>query len=187
MLSIERQELLGLLLKDPNISGCLLQEGEIARSVTVNDDGSITIGRTGRKWYNRLFNSERHIDFMTLALLISQKISGAKELDDNPVFAGLSREVLDKAFLNKKEDYIVDALWDTVRMVCDGIWKSNYSKLDSTPKQINSPQEILKKNYMPQHGSSSSRVIGRGKASIVMPSGDHLTDDICVTITEEYR
>jgi len=181
MLSETRQDMLRTLLKDPNIAGCLLQEGEVFHILTINDDGSIVLGRTKSRWYNRFFNSEHRIDFMTLTLLISQKISGAKELDDNNMFAGLSREVLKQAFLNKNEDYIVDALFDTVRMLCDGPLKSNYSKLDNNKAEPRNTQ--TKKVYMPQHGQSS-RILGQGKASIQMPSGDVLLDDITITMEQ---
>lgn len=53
------------ILKDPQLLGFLVMDGKdkIAQTVTVHDNGSITLGQTRSGWYNRLFGLQEVIPF----------------------------------------------------------------------------------------------------------------------------
>lgn len=67
LISDSRKDLLLLLLKDPIITNQFLINGEIACSIVINDDGSVTFGRTPRKWWNWIFRDRKTISFRDLA------------------------------------------------------------------------------------------------------------------------
>lgn len=55
LISKSREDLLKLLLKDNRISSIVLLNNEIPESIVINDDGSVTFGRTPKHWWNKIF------------------------------------------------------------------------------------------------------------------------------------
>lgn len=66
LISESKKRVLKLLLQDDRISKLVLLNGERPQSIEVNDDGSVTFGRTHKKWWNFLFGDKETLNFETV-------------------------------------------------------------------------------------------------------------------------
>lgn len=62
--------------KDLIVSMLETDEKNLAKYITVNKDGSITIGKTAYRWINKLFGCEKTINIETLCLRLIKLITG---------------------------------------------------------------------------------------------------------------
>ena len=69
LISDPKKKLFKLLLEDKRINSIVLTNDEIPESIVVNDDGSITFGRTKKHWWNWLFADTVTKDFETVCLV----------------------------------------------------------------------------------------------------------------------
>ena len=67
-----------ILFLDPTIKRNLIDESkkELYSRVSINDDGSITFGKTGCLWWNRLIGDETTISFADFALRTVAALAG---------------------------------------------------------------------------------------------------------------
>ena len=121
------------IFMDKTMLNVILMDGEVARSITINGDGTIVIGRTKYTWWNRLIGDERTVSFETFALKVANALAGqAKNRNDN-LFYSISKVVLDKAIADNNYHYVVDALFDAIRYGMDGETKSDFTKIPFKP------------------------------------------------------
>lgn len=107
LISEPRKDLLKLLLKDRRISDVVLTNGEIPQSIKINDDGSVTFGRTPRHWWNFIFGDTVTISFIDLSFKMLAAFTQYL-----PKKSGLPRilteEIIENAVKQRKYDFVID-------------------------------------------------------------------------------
>lgn len=100
-----------------------IEHREAYKILDINQDGTLTLGKRSVRWWNRLFNLEKTISFRDFAFSTFSALVGmANNLNKNTILQGLSRELIAKAVLDKKFDFVVDRLFDVARFAIeDGI------------------------------------------------------------------
>lgn len=116
-LSLKSKKEIEILFLDDTIKHNLIdkKELELYSSVTINDDGSITLGKTRCLWWNRLIGDEKTISFTDFAMKTVAALSGQKANVNDILLKGLSEEVIRNAIINKEYDTVVDRLFDAAR------------------------------------------------------------------------
>lgn len=136
LISDYKKLVLKLLLQDPRINSVVLTNNEVPRSIEVHDDGSVTFGRTPKKWWNFLFGDKVTIGFRELSTLMLTAY--CKYLPPNSGLEDiLTREVIDKAYKNNNYEDIIDRFTLYAFLgVTEGEYKINKLKLiDKDPRQ----------------------------------------------------
>lgn len=117
------QKLIELLLTEPKIAEAVfmdVENREAYKILDINQDGTLTLGKRSIRWWNRLFNLEKTISFRDFAFSVFRALVGmANNLNRNTILQGLSRELIAKAVLEKKYDFVVDRLFDVARFAVE--------------------------------------------------------------------
>lgn len=106
-----------ILFMDPTIRRNLIDESkkELYSTVVINDDGSITFGKTGCLWWNRLIGDEITISFTDFAFRTVSALAGQQRNVNDVILKGLSEEVIKNAIVEEQYDMVVDRLFDAAR------------------------------------------------------------------------
>lgn len=97
-----------------------VEKREIYKFMEVNSDGTLTLGKRSVRWWNRLFNLEKTISFKDFAFGAFRALVGmANNLNKNTILQGLSQELVAKAVLDKKYDFVIDRLFDVARFAVE--------------------------------------------------------------------
>lgn len=119
ILTKQHVRLMELLLMEPKIAEAVLvdiEHKETYKDSYISEDGTLTLGKRSVRWWNRLFNLEKTISFRDFAFGAFRALVGmAENLDKNTILRGLSQELIAKAVLEKKYDFVVDRLYDVSR------------------------------------------------------------------------
>lgn len=111
------------LLQEPKIAEAVLMDIENLETYQVSDvngDGTITLGKRKVRWWNRLFGLERTISFKDFAFNTLRALVGmAENLNKNTILQGLSRELIAKAVLDHKYEFVIDRLFDVARFAVE--------------------------------------------------------------------
>lgn len=107
LISEPRKDLLKLLLKDKRISDIVLTNGEIPQSIRVNDDGSVTFGRTARHWWNFIFQDTITISFIDLSFKMLTAFAQYLPKDTS-LSRILTEEIIKNAVNERKYDFVID-------------------------------------------------------------------------------
>ena len=122
---------------DPTIKRNLIDESkkELYSTVTINDDGSITFGKTRYLWWNKLIGDEFTMSFTDFAFKTTAALSGQKRNINDIILKGLSEEVIKNAIIEEKYDMVVDRLFDAARYgVTSTLNTQGFSINDKLPK-----------------------------------------------------
>lgn len=106
-----------ILFMDDTIKRNLIDDSkkELYKTVTINDDGSITFGKTRVLWWNKLIGDEKTISFADFAFKTVAALSGQKRNVNDIILKGLGEEVIRNAILEERYDLVVDRLFDAAR------------------------------------------------------------------------
>lgn len=158
LISEPKKKLFALLLQDKRINSIVLTNDEIPESVIVNDDGSVTFGRTKKHWWNMLFNDRVTKDFETVCIRMVKAFN--KYL---PPESGLTKLLTEEIIHNaiEKQDY--ESVIDRFVMyaflgVTEGDYKLNKLKL-------------IDDNLRQQKNASGSKFHGIGTAYLDLGGG----------------
>lgn len=137
LITASRQRILKLLLEDPRVSQIVLTNNEVPQSIKINADGSVTFGRTPRKWWNWLWNDTITVSFIELSL---RMLSAYKQYTstENASFARtLTKEIVENAIDRKDYDWIIDKfLLHAVLGVNEGDYKNSaLDEVDKNPQR----------------------------------------------------
>lgn len=121
-LSSKSVKLIELLLSDPTIRKELIDDknGELFKTVTIQEDGSIVLGKTRCLWWNRLLGDEKILSFTDFAFRTVAALSGQKCNVNDIILKGLSEEVIRNAIQDDQFDVVVDRLFDAARYGVQG-------------------------------------------------------------------
>lgn len=122
-LTDKSQKLIEMLLMEPKIAEAVFMDvdnREAYKILDINQDGTLTLGKRSVRWWNRLFNLEKTISFKDFAFNAFRALVGmANNLNKNTILQGLSQELIAKAVLDKKFDFVVDRLYDVARFAVE--------------------------------------------------------------------
>ena len=169
LISEPKKKLFTLLLQDKRINSIVLTNDEIPENIIVNDDGSVTFGRTRKHWWNWLFNDTVTKDFETVCIRMVKAFN--QYLPKNSGLTRLLTEEIIRSAI-EKQDY--ESVIDRFVMyaflgVTEGDYKLNKLKLiDEAPRQQ-------------QKNASGTKYKGEGVAYIDFGGG---AIPICVHLSE---
>lgn len=109
--------LIQILLMDETIKRALIDEKKLEyyKRVDINEDGSITLGKTRYRWINRLFGDEETKSFVDFCITTTAALSGQKNNVNEILLRGLTRETVVNAVMDKRIEEMVDRLFDAAR------------------------------------------------------------------------
>ena len=144
-LSERSKKQIEILFMDESIKRNLIDDSkkEFYKTVTINDDGSITFGKTRVLWWNRLIGDEKTISFSDFALRTVAALSGQKRNVNDVILKGLGEEVIRNAILEEQYDLVVDRLFDAARY---GVQSSLNTKGFEVTDQIKQHVKIQSKD-----------------------------------------
>ena len=144
-LSERSKKQIEILFMDESIKRNLIDDSkkEFYKTVTINDDGSITFGKTRVLWWNRLIGDEKTISFSDFALRTVAALSGQKRNVNDVILKGLGEEVIRNAILEEQYDLVVDRLFDAARY---GVQSSLNTKGFKVTDQIKQHVKIQSKD-----------------------------------------
>lgn len=121
------------LLEDPTIKGILVDENkkEVFSRIDINEDGSIVLGKTSFKWWNRFIGDEKIVSFNEFAIKAANAISGQKNNTNEQVFNGLLEVIGKRGIKNEDYSYVIDQLLIATKFGMDGPLKCRCINLDS--------------------------------------------------------
>ena len=123
LLTGKSQKLIELLLMEPKIAEAVfmdVEHREAYKILDINEDGTLTLGKRSVRWVNRLFDLEKTISFKDFAFNAFRALVGmAENLNKNAILQGLSQELIAKAVLDNKYDFVVDRLYDCARFAVE--------------------------------------------------------------------
>ena len=136
LISEPKKKLFALLLQDKRINSIVLTNDEVPESIRVNDDGSVTFGRTKKHWWNILFSDTVTKDFETVCLRMV-KAYNAYLPPNSDLTALLTDEVVKNAIMTNNYESVIDRFVMYAFLgVTEGDYKLNKLKLiDEDPRQ----------------------------------------------------
>lgn len=148
------------LLEDPTIKGILVDENkkEVFSRIDINEDGSIVLGKTSFKWWNRFIGDEKIVSFNEFAIKAANAISGQKNNTNEKVFNGLLEVIGKRGIKNEDYSYVIDQLLIATKFGMDGPLKCRCINLDS-----GDPAET-RKSVRQQIEDGDVRIRVRGKS-----------------------
>jgi len=163
-LSDKSQKLIEMLLMEPKIAEAVFMDvvhRETYKILDINQDGTLTLGKRSVRWWNKLFNLEKTISFRDFAFSAFSALVGmANNLNKNKILQGLSRELIAKAVLDKKYDFVVDRLFDTARFAVESgslntvATPANGKTMpEEQPRVVNIGVDLQNKGYIPVRDS----------------------------------
>lgn len=115
--------LIQTLLCDSKISETVLEnsnDAEKYKICTIQDNGTIVLGKTSYIWWNRILGCQDKIPFDSFALKIWNALAdSASGMNKDAIIHGLSREIIENAVRRKDYNYVVQRLYDCWRFVAN--------------------------------------------------------------------
>lgn len=116
-------KIIDLLLMEPKIAEAVFMDvgkREAYKLLDIDQDGTFILGKRSVRWWNRLFGLEKTISFKDFAFNAFKALVGmADNLHRSDILQGLSQELIAKAVLEKKYDFVVDRLYDVARFAVE--------------------------------------------------------------------
>lgn len=160
LLTEQSQKLIELLLMEPKIAESVftdVEHREIYKILDINEDGTLTLGKRSMRWWNKLFGLEKTISFKDFAFNAFKALVGmASNLNKNKILQGLSKEIISKAVLENKYDFVVDRLYDCARFgIEDGVLNTVATPANGKemPEERDIRVTLQNKGYVPIYDS----------------------------------
>lgn len=152
LISKSREDLLKLLLKDNRISSIVLLNDEIPESIIINDDGSVTFGRTPRHWWNRIFRDYTTLSFTDLCFKMLNAFSRYLPKNSNlPQI--LTEEIITNAVNKQQYDFVIDRFVMYAFLgVTEGDYKLSILQLIDEKPQQQQKNDCGKKQHLRGRG-----------------------------------
>ena len=108
--------LIQVLMTDSKISEKILENANDAdkyKICTIQDNGTIVLGKTSVRWWNQLLGCQDKIPFDSFALKVwDSLVDSSSGLNNKAILNGLSVEIVKKSVREKNYDYVVNRLYD---------------------------------------------------------------------------
>lgn len=141
--------MLKLILMDDRILQSLHVDGNLAKQITVNKDGSISIGRYSNGWVNSIFNSYFNISFFEVVQRIAFVITGGNSNNcDNDGLVGFIHEAIDKVLKKDEKEKVIELLLHYCTLLSnDSPLKLTYNSKQDDPR-LNQKKETRAYRHM---------------------------------------
>ena len=107
--------LMQVLMTDSKVSVKILDNADDAEKYkicTIQDNGTIVLGKTSVRWWNQLLGCQDKIPFDSFALKVwDALVDLSSGLNNKAILNGLSIEVVKKSVRTKDYDYVVRRLY----------------------------------------------------------------------------
>lgn len=102
-------KMLDLIMTDPRIQKNLLMDG--SKTISVESDGTVLIGRHKYGWINKWFNSYYIMDFFSLVQRVAFVITGVESNNcDKKGLVGFLTEAIDKVLKKDEKEKVIELL-----------------------------------------------------------------------------
>jgi len=115
------------LLTDTHIAEKVFEnqaDKEKYKICTIQEDGTVIMGKTSVMWWNRLINCQDKLQFESFALRVwDALVDNSSGLNNKAITEGLSREIVVNSIRNKDYNWVVSRLfdcWSHVAQLSDG-------------------------------------------------------------------
>lgn len=150
LLSDKSRLLIQVLLTDNHISEKVFENSndkEKYKICTIQDDGTIIMGKTSYSWWNRLINCQDTLTFDSFALKVwDSLVDLSSGLNNKAILEGLSREIVMNSVREKDFEKTVQMLYDAWAHVAQN--SSGYQKASSEEDSGNKPT-VVYQNQVP--------------------------------------
>ena len=141
--------LMQILMTDSKISIKILDNAndvEKYKICTIQDNGTIVLGKTSVRWWNQLLNCQDKIPFDSFALKVwDALVDLSSGLNNKAILNGLSVEVVKKSVRTKDYNYVVNRLYDCWAHVAQK--SDGYQKALSPEGGPGSAQDCPEENF----------------------------------------
>ena len=150
MLSKRAHAWLNLLLMDETIRQSLMMDQEVAKRITILDDGSVRLDKHKSKFLNWMFNEGSTISFIEVCGIITNILSGHPSNRNGIVLDGLAKGITNN-LIDQSED-ASESMVDTLFLVYingyQGEYSSRFINAKANPEDFqDSPRPINNVNY----------------------------------------
>lgn len=141
--------MLKLILMDERILQSLHVDGNLAKKVSVNNDGSISIGKYSNGWVNSFFNSYFNISFFEVVQRIAFVITGGNSNNcDSEGLVGFIHEAIDKVLKKDEKEKVIELLLHYCTLLSnDSPLKLTYDSDRDNPRS-NEKKDTYAKRHM---------------------------------------
>lgn len=91
------------------------EDRKVSKYIFLNADGSITIGKTSCRWWNKLLGAERTIDFDSFMLRLIDFLSGHQSNRNEIARAGMAQDFINERFGRNNKDELVEMVFTYYR------------------------------------------------------------------------
>lgn len=140
-----------ILLTDSKISAKVLEnvgDKEKYKLCTIEANGSVILGKTNVRWWNRLLNCQDVIPFESFALKVwDALVDMSRSYNKEAVLHGLSHEIVMKSIRDHEYDWVVNRLYDCWRHVAqdsEGYQKLKDFEESKTNRQVERTVEVVR-------------------------------------------
>lgn len=122
VLSERSRNLIKVLLSDEKIRQKVYEdtkEFEKYKICTICSNGTIVLGKTRWRFWNRLLNCQDELPFESFALRVwDALVDLSSGFNNTAILEGLSREIVLSSVREREYDYVIDRLFDAARHIC---------------------------------------------------------------------
>lgn len=142
------RHLIQIMLTDPRIAERVFEnreDKEKYKICTINDSGTIVMGKTSCRWWNNIIKCQDKLQFVDFALRTwSALVDLSSGLNNTAISKGLSQEIIQNSVRNQEYDDVVNRLFDCWRHVAQK--SSGYQKPTSSSEErdVIYPQQLGK-------------------------------------------
>lgn len=109
------------MLTDPRIAERVFEnseDNEKYKICTVNDTGTVVMGKTRCRWWNNIIKCQDKLQFVDFALRVwSALVDLSSGLNNEAITKGLSQEIIMQSVRDQKHNEVVNRLFDCWRHV----------------------------------------------------------------------
>lgn len=124
LVSKQSKLLIQVILTDSKIAEKVFENAEDKEKYkicTINDNGTIVMGKTGLRWWNKLLNCQDTLKFESFALKVwDALVDLSSGINNEAIMEGLSREIVMNSVRNKDYNWVVHRLYDCWAHVAQG-------------------------------------------------------------------
>lgn len=181
LVSKQSKLLIQVILTDPKVSEKVFENTEDMEKYkicTINDNGTIVMGKTHVRWWNKLLNCQDTLPFESFALKVwDALVDLSSGLNNKAIIEGLSREVVMNSVREKDYNWVVGRLYDCWSHVAQNSAGYQTPKVspegDSVRNQDHERQVIVQQNNDPRQ-----IVINVGGNKKIIPFVDSIGDPL---------
>lgn len=141
------------------------EEKKIAKHIGLNDDGSITIGLTSYKWWNRLLGAERIIGFDDFITRLIDYMAGHVNNRNEIAKEGMAQDYIKQRFGRNDRNEIVEMVFAYYRF---GYKNGNFHNPEEFQKWMtNGNQQLKNETLLKSYGVIQDPM---GDVAILIPN-----------------